>query len=72
MLLCALGFLENVSEVLLTVKFKQLSVGKEGPVKELVVGLEFDEVSVKKGNIHKQCSISLLILEAHSPLFVYL
>ena len=53
MLLCALGFLENVSEVLLTVKFKQLSVGKEGPVKELVVGLEFDEVHVKKGNIHK-------------------
>ena len=53
MLLCALGFLENVSEVLLTVKLKQLSLGKEGPVKELVVGLEFDEVFIKKGNIHK-------------------
>ena len=38
MILCATGFLENVSEVLLTVKYKQLSP------KERVVGLEFDEV----------------------------
>ena len=42
MLPCALGFLDNVSDVLLTVKYKQLSA------RNRVVCLEFDDVYLKK------------------------
>ena len=42
MLLRALGFCQRVSDVLLKVKYKQLSA------RNRVVGLQFDEVHIKK------------------------
>ena len=44
MLLHIIGFQESVSEKLLKVKFKQL----QAEPRNLVVGLQFDEVHLKK------------------------
>ena len=65
MLLCTIGFQESVSEKLLKVKFKEL----QPQPRNLVVGLQFDEVALKVRKFKKQIYLILISSKEQMEIF---
>ena len=65
MLLCTIGFQESVAEKLLKIKFKEL----QAQPRNLVVGLQFDEVALKVRKFKKQIYLILISSKEQMEIF---